>query len=318
LSERPHDPIVLIANPVAASGRAGRLLKRYEADIRRVLSPRSILLTEAHGDAMRLAEKAVLDGARTLISLGGDGTHHEVANGIMAHPDLAKDVQLGLLPMGTGGDLRRALLQPDDVRAALASLVQAPSFPVDILDVTYTTDSGDDASCFVINLASFGLSGSVDRAVNRAPKHLGGKLTFLLASIASQVTFKPPSVRLLVDGEETYFGPITSIMLGNSRWAGGGMKLTPEARMADGLIDIVLFEKMSLIQSVRLTPAIYKGHHIRHPAVRSFRGRSIEIQVLDERPVYLDADGESPGGAPARVSVRPKALRLLNVNPDLL
>ena len=177
-------PATLIVNPAAAGGRVGREWKAIEARIRDALGDTlQCVWTERQGHGVDLARDAVRQGSKTLISLGGDGTHHEVLNGLMAAGSESEDVRFGVLHAGTGGDFRRVLHGGGDFETSLKRLPNAGSFHIDVGSVSYFRDDGEPESRFFLNLASAGLAGVVDRMVNASGKRLGGKLTFLLATI---------------------------------------------------------------------------------------------------------------------------------------
>jgi diacylglycerol kinase (ATP) len=310
-------PATLIVNPAAAGGRVGREWTALEARIRDVLGDSlQCVWTERQGHGIELAREAVKQGSRTVISLGGDGTHHEVLNGLMAAKTESDDVRFGVLHAGTGGDFRRVLQGGGDFEGSLKRLPTAGSFHIDIGSVSYFRDDGEPESRFFLNLASAGLAGVVDRMVNASGKRLGGKLTFLLATLKGVAQYTPADVRLTVDGTQIGDQTVTNVCIANAPWAGGGMLFAPNARLADGLLDVVVFKATNLLTSLTLTPKLYKGTHVNTPHVEVYRGREIRVEPLSDEPVLLDIDGESPGRLPAVYSVHHRAIRLLDLNPD--
>ena len=309
-------PATLVVNPAAAGGRVGRDWASLEARIREVLGDRlDCVFTERQGHGVTLARDAARAGAKTLILLGGDGTHHEVLNGLMAAGQ-GEDVRLGVLHAGTGGDFRRVLNGGGDFETSLKRMATAGSFHIDIGSVSYLRDDGEQESRFFLNLASAGLAGVVDRMVNASGKRLGGKLTFLLATLKGVARYEPAEVRLTVDGTRLGDKRVTNVCIANAPWAGGGMKFAPNAKLADGLLEVIVFKSTGLLTSVTMAPKLYKGTHVDTPHVEVYRGREIQIEPLSDAPVLLDIDGESPGRLPAVYSVHHRAIRLLDLNPD--
>ncbi|MDP6943226.1 MAG: diacylglycerol kinase family lipid kinase [Myxococcota bacterium] len=307
----------LIANPAAAGGRVGREWPALQTRIRDALGAElECLWTERPGHGAILAQKAVERGAKTVISLGGDGTHHELLNGIMNAGDASDDVRMGVLHAGTGGDFRRVLHGGGDFDSALKRLPTAGSFHIDVGSVSYVSDDGKPEKRFFLNLASAGLAGVVDRMVNSSGKKLGGKLTFLLATLRGVARYVPAEIRLTVDGTQIGDRVVTNVVIANAPWAGGGMMFAPSARLADGLLEIIVFKATGLITSLLLAPKLYSGTHVDTDHVEVFRGREIQIEPLGDEAVLLDIDGESPGRLPARYEIHPRALRLLDLNPE--
>lgn len=303
---------VVVANPAAAGGKVARDWDRHAATLRVHLGEVRLLRTERMGHATELARQAVLDGARTVLSMGGDGTHNEVVNGIMGAEPPPGEVALGLLPAGTGGDFRRLVRDNADVESAARGLAGASSAPVDVGHVRFRADSGADEERFFINIASFGIGGLVDRIVNDSSKRLGGKATFFLSTFKALLRYTPARVRLVVDGEEQGVFDITNIFVCNGRYAGGSMYFAPEARLGDGLFDIVIVREMGLLRTLTTAGRFYDGGHVDLPETTVLRGAHVVAKTLSDDPAFIDIDGEAPGGLPAEFTLRPGAIRLLH------
>ena len=162
----------LIVNPAAGGGRVGRRWKELESTIRANLGDIRIYLTQEIGDGIRLGEQAVRNGATTVLSLGGDGTHGEVLNGLMATEPADGTIRMGILHAGTGGDFRRMLVHSDSLERCMEHLSRAGSNPIDIGSVSYISDTGMPETRYFLNLASAGLAGHIDRMVNESKKTL--------------------------------------------------------------------------------------------------------------------------------------------------
>ena len=152
--------------------------------------------------------------------------------------------------------------------------------------------------------------------VNASGKRLGGTLTFLLATLKGVARYTPAEVRLTVDGTRLGDKTVTNVCIANAPWAGGGMQFAPSARLADGLLEVIVFKSVGLLTSLTLAPKLYKGTHVHTPHIEVYRGREIRVEPLSDEPVLLDIDGESPGRLPAVYSVHHRAIRLLDLTPD--
>jgi diacylglycerol kinase (ATP) len=247
-----------------------------------------------------------------VLSLGGDGTHNEVVNGIMSANPAPGAVTLGLLPAGTGGDFRRGVRDNADVETAARAVGTANRVPIDVGHVTYRADSGADESRWFVNISSFGIGGLVDRIVNDGSKRLGGKASFFLATFKALRRYRPARVRLVVDGAEQGVFDITNIFVCNGRYAGGGMLFAPDARLGDGLFDVVITREMGFLRSLTTAGKFYDGSHVRLPETTTLRGKHIVATTLSDDPAYIDIDGEAPGGLPAEYTMHPGAIQLLN------
>ena len=193
---------VVVVNPNAAGGRVGQQWGALERELRIRLGAVQLMLTERAGHATELARAAVEEGAKTVLSMGGDGTHNEVINGIMQAKPEPGAVTLGLLPAGTGGDFRRMCVSNADALTAASALPRAESHPIDVGSLNFHTDDGDPAQRYFINIASFGIGGLVDRYANQSRKRLGGKATFYIATLKALASYSPATVRVSIDGQD--------------------------------------------------------------------------------------------------------------------
>lgn len=301
--------VVAVVNPAAAGGKVGRQWDTLQDALIERLGPIEFQLTQAPGDGTHLAQEAVANGAEIVLSLGGDGTHGEVAAGLFAAGGLPT---LGILPAGTGGDFRRILAHGEDLLTSAAALPTAAATTIDLGRVDY--GSGADAAHKIfLNLAGLGMSGQVDRYVNASSKRLGGTLTFLWCTLKALVRFRAPRVRLIVDGVDRGEHCIFTVIIANGRYAGGGMHFAPDARLDDGQFDVIVIPKRPLHRAVWAVPGLYSGRYIEADDVHVWRARELRVEVVDDRVALLDIDGESPGQAPARFTVLPSAIRLLDL-----
>jgi YegS/Rv2252/BmrU family lipid kinase len=308
----------VILNPRAAAGRVGARRDQIESRLREILGPVEVRPTEALGDAARLARQAISDGATTLLSLGGDGTHSEVVHGILTSSAPHGSITLGVLPAGTGGDFRRLLENSDTWETAALGLPGASDHGIDAGRIRVADEQGREQVRYFVNICSFGVGGLVARVVNSSSKRLGARATFALGVFRAILQYQPASVRLRVDGEDRGTFCVTNIAVGNGRFFGGGMMVTPGARLADGLLDVTVIEHHPLLETIVHFSDIYSGRHLARPGVHTFRGSVIEAEPVGGTSAFIELDGEASGVIPIRVEVVPNALRLLQPRRDVL
>ncbi|MFN3202484.1 MAG: diacylglycerol/lipid kinase family protein [Bradymonadia bacterium] len=297
-------------NPASAGGRTGQRWPEIAAALRSQVGEFSHGFTEARGEAAGMVAEALAEGHRRIVSVGGDGTHNEVVNGFFDDEGpRAPDAELALVPTGTGGDLRRTLGLPKDHLEAI-SLIGVSVKAVDVGRVEYVDHHGQPGARWFINVASFGLSGKVVDVVNNSGKLLGGKLSFMLGVARAGLTYKNQSVRIAIDGETTYEGPVNSVAVANAQYFGGGMHIAPDAAMDDGAFDVVNLGDLGTIRSATNMPRLYKGTHVEMDDITVHRGTVVEAWPLGDEQVRLDVDGEQPGMLPAKITLYPKALKL--------
>jgi YegS/Rv2252/BmrU family lipid kinase len=227
---------------------------------------------------------------------------NEVVNGIAG-----LDVELALIPRGTGGDFVRTFGIPRKLEQAVEVALRGRTREIDLGRGQYRTWAGGDGESYFANVASAGMSGAIAKRTNETSKALGGKVSYAWATLAVFSSWRNDEVRVRVDGEE-HAGRMHDVIVANSRYLGGGMKMVPEAEPDDGLLDVLLIGDLTKRDLLLTMPKTYRGTHLPHPKATLLRGATVEIDAPEPLPVQLD--GEQPGTTPVRFEVVPRALRL--------
>jgi diacylglycerol kinase (ATP) len=262
--------------------------------------------TEGPGDASEAAREWP-EGL--LIVAGGDGTINDAVNGL-GKAGFPEGVTLGILPAGTGNDLAATLCIPDDPDEAEDVIRQGR---VRTLDVARVRSEGIGER-FFINVATGGLGAEISDANEGELKRRWGKLSYLRASLEVAKDFDVRELDLYLDGE-LHRARAVNVVVGNCRFAGGGWLAAPRANPEDGLLDVVIIEKLGLADLLQLAPAsMARADYLGKEGVFSARAKEIRVET---QPPGLDftADGEVVGDEPARFSVVPGALKVI-VGPD--
>lgn len=298
-----------VVNPKSANGTTGRRWGELAATIARTLTDFGVEFTRGPMDAVGLTRQALKAGYECIVAVGGDGTINEVTNGFFEdHRVLNPSAALGVLPRGTGGDFRRTFSWDTDFGAAVQRLRTPDTRPFDVGRLEYLGHDGTPATRYFANVCSFGVSGRVDEQVNTTTKALGGRASFLLASLKSLVTWKDQSVELSVDGGPPESLAITTLAVANGRYFGGGMMVAPEADVSDGLFDVTIWSGYRLADFVIRNAGVYSGAHVKWKGTRTLRCK--ELTASSRERVLLDCDGEQPGMLPCKLTVLPGAIRL--------
>lgn len=301
--------VVLVVNPRSAAGRTGRHLDVLEADARKVFGDVRIVTTNTTGDGTRIAREAAEDGAPIVLAVGGDGTANEVVGGLVAAR--RQDVQFGLVPAGTGSDLARALAVPKTWPEALAAIRASTPVRVDVMSGRFAQPDGSEWSRIGINVIGLGMAGEVVRRVNEGSKALGGKVTFLAATLRTLASWRAPEASITWRDEHgatgQWSGKLMNAFVANGRYCGGGMLVGPSASMTDGLLDVVIIPDLPLPRLLLSTGRLYDGSIAKVPGVISLRVRQLSATTRG-RFVPSDIDGEQPGGLPLSIEVVPRAL----------
>ena len=293
---------VFLVNPASANGKTG---KRW-AQIARAAHAAGLrgeaVFSERRGQLRELAREAADEGANLLVVVGGDGTVHEVVNGVAGR----EGVELALIPRGTGWDFARTHGVPKRLDEALRIAREGEARAFDLGWATYRSD-GVDGSAWFANMASVGMSGAVAAKANATTKALGGKTSYLLALAAVFARWKNVRLNVAVDDERRE-ALMEDCIVALGRYLAGGMMITPDAEPDDGLFDVLVIGDMTRSELVRVMPKIYRGTHLPHPKGEVLRGTTVTIDADEPMPIQLD--GEQPGTTPTRFKVVPSAIRL--------
>jgi YegS/Rv2252/BmrU family lipid kinase len=227
---------------------------------------------------------------------------NEVANGIAG-----LDVELAVIPRGTGWDFVRTYGIPRKLEDAVEVALHGRTREIDLGRAGYRAWDGSDGESRFANIASAGMSGAIAKRANETSKALGGKASYLWATLAVFSRWRSGEVRVRVDGEE-HSGRMHDVVVANGRYFGGGMMITPEAQPDDGLFDVLLIGDLTKRDLMLTLPKTYRGKHLPHPKARLLRGAVVEVETPEPLPIELD--GEQPGTTPTRFEIVPRALRL--------
>ncbi|MFP5298729.1 MAG: diacylglycerol/lipid kinase family protein [Actinomycetota bacterium] len=292
------------------NARAGRgVVSKNLAEICENLDKRElgyeVRMTDGPGHATHIARETLRNGGRFLVAVGGDGTIHEVVNG-MIEDDKAVNPEavLGVVAAGTGCDFIKTFGIPPTPSHAVAHLDGNESFPIDIGKITYQQD-GETRVRYFANIAEVGLGAAVVARAERLPRWLGPTVYFF-AFWMSIGKHKMTQVKVdLVD--RTYEGGLNNLVVANGQFFGGGMKIAPKAAPTDGLLDVQI-EHARKREAIAIMPKVYKGQHIPHPDI--FEAKRVRLSVETERPLPIEADGEVLGQTPATFELLKEAINL--------
>ncbi len=285
--------MLLIVNPSAGGGRAGRALPEVSAALTRLGLEHRAELTRDLEHARELARQAAAVD-EVAVAFGGDGLIGAVAGALSESGGV-----LGVLPGGRGNDFARMLGIP---------LKPVPACDVLRDGAEAAVDLGFAGPRPFIGIASCGFDSDANRIANQA-RLIRGNLVYAYGMIRALVSWEPASFTLELDG-----GPIRtfrgySVAAANSRFFGGGMMIAPEASLTDGRLEIVLIKDVPRLRYLRLAPTVFTGAHVRQPNVEVLRAETVRISA--SRPFMLYADGDPIAELPVTVSVKPAAVRVL-------
>jgi diacylglycerol kinase family enzyme len=222
--------------------------------------------------------------------------------------------RLGLLPLGSGGDLARSLALPRRLSEALDVIAADHVHTIDAGRLEHRDLSGRPSRRHFVNEASVGLSGVTVARVGRLAKRVGPGVAFAVGAISAILSHRPIEVAIEIDGVRHYEGPVSLVVAANGRTFGAGMQVAPGARLDDGLLEVVLVRGLTVPRLLSNLPSLYRGRHGAHPAVSFHAGRTLEV-LSKEVGAPIELDGESVGELPMRAEILPGALRVF-VDPE--
>ena len=298
---------LIILNPHAGSGRAGKLWSKIEPLLWKELGELVIAVTQRPDEIAPHLESARAAGLTRVIAIGGDGTNHTLINELVRlnqrHPGEPL-MTFGSLPIGTGQDWARSLGVPLTPEQAVYWIKSAHPAPLDVGRLVGT--EGEDRH--FLNIASVGIGGLVSARINRLAKRR--PWTFYRMTLEGLLTYRPQQVTVKLDGKPWYEGKVYAVAVANGQTFGHGMRIAPYAVYDDNLFDIVLIEGMPRLEAAMALNTVYSGAHLKRADVHSARAHTVEIDG-NNGPLPIELDGEADQGKALRFEEISGALSML-------
>ena len=301
----PYGVLTLVCNLKAGRGGVAKSLPEVE----RLLAERGleyeVRLTEGPGHATLLTREALERGRQLIVAVGGDGTIHEVVNGLIEGDKAVNpEARLGVVAAGTGSDFIKTFGIPSSPSHAVVHLDGHESFPIDIGKITFGED-GKEVVRYFANIAEVGLGARVVERAARLPRFLGPTVYFFSFWMSlARHNAADVKVDLMT---RTYEGRMNNMVVANGQFFGGGMKIAPKAAPTDGVLDIQI-EHAGKREAIAVMPKVYKGEHVPHPKI--LEAKRVEASIESNPPLLIEADGEVLGYTPARFELLREAIHL--------
>jgi diacylglycerol kinase (ATP) len=303
----------VILNPTAGSGRAGRMMPKIMEEMQRRFGEDVALhVTRRPLDATRIAKQAVLEGAKKIVVVGGDGTLNETVNGFFDNGKwITPSCELGVVDCGTGRGFAQSLKLPKTLCGQLDLIQRGRCTAVDVGMVILRNGRGEKVERLFISECQVGIGGAVVDCVKCMPKRLGGTAAFGLAALITALRHRSSAVTIFSDGHGTAIHDLLGLAIGNGSCCGGGMRLTPHASPTDGRFDVLLIHGMGIYDRLIHFPKIYSGRHVDSHRFTVEHCRHIRITAVN--PLSVAADGERLGETPCEVAILPVALKVIAI-----
>ncbi|MGQ0793731.1 MAG: diacylglycerol/lipid kinase family protein [Deltaproteobacteria bacterium] len=292
----PKADYLLILNPTAGRGRAGRVAPRIESLLAAERASFEIRLTSKQGEATGIARRAAREGFPVIVAVGGDGTAHEVINGLVGEGSA-----FGMIPAGGGNDFPKAAAIPLELERAVKTLIEGKRRRVDL---------GFLEGRYFINGLGIGLDGAVAHRYRRI-KRLRGKIGYIWGAIQEAFVFRGFEMEARTEAREFR---CKALLAGasNGPSQGGDFKLAPDAKVDDGLLDFHVIEDMTTMRRLTQIPKALQGRHIGLREVTIERAKWMEIKLGEAAPAHLDGEPFMLSGGWRRIEVRERAIEVIS------
>jgi diacylglycerol kinase (ATP) len=296
---------LLIVNPRAGHGRGMKHFVHLQDRLNHEFKNLKVRISEYSGHAVEISRRAVDEGFRRIISVGGDGTPFEIINGLYADGKPGVDIELGMIPAGTGNSFIRdfSVVNPEQ---SLDRIVKGKSRKVDLIEFE-SMKGGKRIRRYYLNILGIGLIADILKLTNERLKFLGS-FGYSLAVMLRLVKGMNNRMILTVDDRRLEIRD-SALVISNSKFTGGKMKIAPQADTQDGKVDLVIFREVNRRDIVGIFRNVFQGKHIAHPKVDTYRASAVTLECEPQQ--LLMADGEMLGETPLTLKVRPGELSVL-------
>ncbi|KAK6918332.1 Diacylglycerol kinase, catalytic domain [Dillenia turbinata] len=310
--------LVFVVNPLGANGRTVKEWKKLLPYLRSRLGTDCNIcesLTSGPSHAIDITREAIREGADAVIAVGGDGTLHEVINGffwagkpVSSHDrDSSHRTALGLIPLGTGSDFARTLGWKNDPHEAIERIAKGLRSYVDVGVIS--GESGDYH--YFINVADIHLSAKAGYYAARYKRF--GNLCYVIGALQGFIGHHNEDLKIKVDEAEwESCSQVTALCIGNAKYFGGGMKITPNGDLHSGNFEVVILQDFKWYDFILKLHKLYEGTHLTVNNVTSRRVQSIEVEsVSGSSNIFVQSDGEHLGFLPRKFCILPAAIEMI-------
>ena len=291
----------IIANPTSGNGKFSKNWNAIKALLTAREIPFKVAFTSHSTHEIQLVDDAVSKGFRTIICAGGDGTLHNVVNGIMMQRYVkTTEISLGVIPLGTGNDWIKTYNIPNNNAKAIEIIHKGKTVLQDVGKITT-----DNTTNYFVNVAGLGFDAYVVQKT-QAFKKLGS-ISYLFAGLSSLWNYKKATIEITINNKKIVTKSFMTIV-GICKYCGGGMQFTSYKSTSDGLFDVAIFKDLSFLELLKNIKNIYKGDFKNEPKIETYLTDKLTIKALDNNP-FLQADGEIIPHSTATFSIIPNALK---------
>lgn len=300
----------IIVNPAAGNGVAKRLWPGIKTVLTEKFPQSTIVYSEYQDHAITLVQEAVQAGFRHIMAVGGDGTNHETANGILKQTVVpSTEITYVLLPVGTGNDWIRTHGIPKEINQWVQMVENGKTTLQDVGVLDYVSE-GKSKNRFFVNVAGLAYDGFVVQYIEENKKKVKNSLFYLFMIVRCIFMYRLRKARIRWNGQEDV-GKHYTINAGICKYSGGGMSLVPHAVADDGSLALTIAGNVSKLGVLLNSYRFYNDSILGHRKIEGYHTKEIFVEEMDDGPILLEADGEFLGQAPVRITILEKALKII-------
>lgn len=296
--------ILSIINPV--SGRRKAISVYEQISMEKYGFIATSYITEYPGHATQILSSISLDAHDAIVVFGGDGTIHEVVNGLMSRSD-GSILPIGIVPLGTGNALMHDL-DILTVEKALETISEAKTLKIDLLKCTTPTNV-----IYAFNMLGWGIAETINKVAERS--RWLGKQRYNVASLIELLKNPSWKCKIILD-ESIIDDKITFFMANNTQYTGNGMRIAPQAILNDGMMDVIVLTHQPRYKLLRLFLKVFSGHHVDHPEILYQKVRKIRIEPAEVMPLIID--GQQTGFTPIEISILSAGLEIFFNDKEMI
>ena len=294
----------IIANPTSGN----RNFSKQWEEIQQLLNNKKIdfsfAFTQFSKHEIELVDKAIQDGFRNIISVGGDGTLHNVVNGIMLQRYVkTSDITIAVIPQGTGNDWIKTYNIPNNVEKAIEIISNKKIILQDI----GVLETEDKTISYFNNVAGLGYDGYIVNKLKTLKRF--GSIAYLLSGLAGLLFYKKSNFKIIFNDKIIETNCLMTIF-GICKFSGGGMQFTKDVNSTDGLIDVTLAKNLTILDLVFNLPKLYSGKIVNHKKIETFKTKDITVIPQTTKP-FIQADGELINTGKVRVKIIEKGIQFI-------
>lgn len=298
----------VIINPAAGNGKASKQWRSIKAELEKANLSFAFHLSNYALHCTELAKNLVEHGARKIIGVGGDGTNHEIINGLMQQQAVpSNEIHYGFIPVGTGNDWVKTHGIPRDITKAIGIIKAEKTKLQDLGLASFVKDNQNEQRYFV-NVAGMAYDAHVCLESSKTKMNA---LSYYLLIFKCLFEYRSKRARIIVDGKEIANQHFYTINIGLCKYSGGGMQFVPHAEIDDGQFALSYVDSISKLKVIASTHYLYGGKIAKFKNASLVKAKHISVEATNETPTLLELDGEFVGETPVEFNLIPKALRVI-------